>query len=107
MFVPPQLTKLNPTTITTPSTTLGGGILKITCSPYLSIQHRDAAVLNTARKNADSLFEVVVPVGGKVEVNIEAEGVGCLLGGTERGPNEFEMEERVKEEVIQTLDRVS
>lgn len=105
MSVHARLTKLNPTTLTTPSPRAGGSILKITCSPYLSIQNPDLATLKAARQNADGLFEVIVPVGGKVEVKIEAE-VGCLMG--DQGANlEFEVEEAVTEEVMKILDRVS
>lgn len=105
MSVPAQLTKLNPTTLTTPSPEHGGSILKITCSPYLSIQSQDLALLKTARQNADGLFEVIVPVGGKVEVNLKAE-VGCLM--RDQGAHlEFEVEEAVGEELIRALDRVS
>lgn len=105
---PLNLTRLNPTTITVPTGTPNGKILKVAISPHLLIQ---SPILESppvkARKDADALFEVIVPVGGRVEVDLGVEGVEDLENTTGRTWYEYEVEDAVRRLVKRLIELVS
>lgn len=104
------LTKLNPTTITVTSSTApdGGKTLKLSISPHLSVQ---SPVLDPpitkARKDVDALFEVLVPVGGRVEVKIEVDGLDHLRDTTARIWHDHEVEAAIMEQIKKLFEVVS
>ena len=78
--------------------------LKVSLTPHLAT-HRSSPLtpLTRVKKDADSLFEVLVPVGGKVEVDLEVDGVEGLTGCA----SEWEADGFVKEEWVKAFKRVS
>lgn len=98
--------KLNPTTfsIPAPPSSPTHSILKVVLTPHLTVNRLNSltSLNRNIRKDADALFEVLVPVGGRVEVNIEVEGVDGLTGYR----NEWEAGDGIKEKVINSFDRV-
>jgi hypothetical protein len=104
--------KLNPTTITVPRSypTSPPFALKLGLTPHLLIQDSlTSSASSRVRKDADAIFEVTVPVGGTIELEIEVdrEGLG-RVGGMEMSIiQEIELEEMIKEIIVNSLRRVS
>jgi hypothetical protein len=100
--------KLNPTTITIPrSLPSTSYALKLGLTPHLLIKE-SLTSSSGIKKNADTLFEVTVPVGGVIELEIEVdrEGLG-RVGGMEMSiMQEIELEEKIKYNVINSFRRV-
>ena len=100
--------KLNPTTITIPralpSTSYA---LKLGLTPHLLIKEPRISS-SGIKQNGDTLFEVTVPVGGVIELEIEVdrEGLG-RVGGMEMSIiQEIELEEMIKYNIITSFRRV-
>ena len=100
--------KLNPTTITIPrSLPSNCYALKLGLTPHLLIQEPLTSSCSI-RRNGDSLFEVTVPVGGAIELEMEVdrEGLG-RVGGMEMSiMQEIELEEMIKNNIINSFRRV-
>jgi hypothetical protein len=100
--------KLNPTTITIPrSLPSTSYALKLGLTPHLLIKEPITSS-SSIKKNADTLFEVTIPVGGVIELEIEVdrEGLG-RVGGMEMSIiQEIELEEMIKYNVINSFRRV-
>jgi hypothetical protein len=100
--------KLNPTTITIPrSLPSTSYALKLGLNPHLLIKE-SLTSSSGIKKNGDDLFEVTVPVGGVIELEIEVdrEGLG-RVGGMEMSiMQEIELEEILKDSIINSFRRV-
>lgn len=105
--------KLNPTTITIPPSNLSFPLLKLALTPHLTIQ--GSPLTDTAdfkkdlKKDADAVFEVIVPVGGviKVEVNIDRDALEKVGGAEMSIMEETDLEEVIKRKVLATFMTVS
>jgi hypothetical protein len=105
--------KLNPTTITIPPSNPSFPLLKLALTPHLTIQN--SPLTDTAnfkkdlKKDADAVFEVVVPVGGviKVEVNIDRDALEKVGGAEISIMEEMELEEVIKRKFLATFVTVS
>jgi len=100
--------KLNPTTITIPrSLPSSSYALKLGLTPHLLIQEPLTSSCSI-RRSGDTLFEVTVPVGGVIELEIEVdrEGLG-RIGGMEMSiMQEIELEETIKSNIMNSLRQV-
>jgi hypothetical protein len=100
--------RLNPTTITIPRSIPSSSYgLKLGLTPHLLIN--DPLTSSSGiKKNGDTLFEVMVPVGGVIELEVEVdrEGIG-RVGGMEMSIiQEIELEEMIKNNIINSFRRV-
>jgi hypothetical protein len=105
--------KLNPTTITIPPSNPSFPLLKLALTPHLTIQNSPlsdtANFKKDLKKDADAVFEVVVPVGGviKVEVNIDRDALEKVGGAEISIMEEMELEEVIKRKFLATFVTVS
>lgn len=105
--------KLNPTTITIPSSATTYPVLKLALTPHLIIQHsplsEPSSIKRDLKKDSDAAFEVTVPVGGVVEVEVDIDRDALeKIGGEEMTiMHEMELEEVIKKKVLATFTTVS
>jgi hypothetical protein len=101
--------KLRPTTITiTQPTNPSSHVLKLSFTPHLAIQSSSINNITPLKKDTDAIFEVVVPTGGCIdlEIGIEEDAIH-KVGGTEMSiSEELEMEEEIRERVIRAFKKV-
>jgi hypothetical protein len=100
--------KLNPTTITARSSPPSPYALKLGLIPHLLIQDPLTAC-SRYRKDTDGIFEVMVPVGGVIELEIEIdrEGLG-RVGGMEMSiTREIELEEMIRKCIVSSFQKVT
>ena len=102
--------KLNPTTITIPqsSSTCSPYPLKLALTPHL-LTEGSLNLPPIIKKEGDAVFEVMIPVGGSIEVEIETDRDGLeKVGGADMSiSEEIELEEVIKEKILSALRRVS
>lgn len=101
--------KLNPTTITIPrSLPSTSHALKLGLIPHLLIQ--DTLTSSSGiRGNGDAIFEVTVPVGGMIELEVEVDREGLArVGGMDMSLiQEIELEDMIKQIIMNSFRRVS
>jgi hypothetical protein len=99
---------LNPTTMTIPrSLPSTSYALKLGLTPHLLIKE-SLTSSSGIKKNGDDLFDVTVPVGGVIELEIEVdrEGLGRVGGMDMSIIQEIELEEMIKYNIINSFRRV-
>jgi len=98
--------KLNPTNINIRPLPSSQYALKLGLTPHLLTQ--DPITSGTIRKDGDSAFEVTVPVGGTIELEVEVDRDGLeRVGGREMSiTQEIDLEEMIKGTIINALRRV-
>jgi hypothetical protein len=104
----PKPIKLNPTTITIPQSSTGSLYpLKLALTPHLLIED-SFGLPSTIKKDGDAVFEVMVPVGGTVEVEIELDRDGLeKVGGADMSiSREMELEDLIKDKILSAVKRV-
>jgi len=103
-------TKLNSTTITIPqsSSTCSPYPLKLALTPHLLTEY-SLNLPPIIKKEGDAVFEVLIPVGGSIEVEIEIDRDGLeKIGGADMSiSEEIELEEVIKERIVSAFRRVS
>jgi hypothetical protein len=104
----PQPIKLNPTTITIPQSSTGSLYpLKLALTPHLLIED-SFGLPSTIKKDGDAVFEVMVAVGGTIEVEMEVDRDGLeKVGGADMSiSKEMELEEVIRDKIVSALRRV-
>ena len=98
--------KLNPTNINIRPLSHSRFGLKLGLTTHLLIE--DPILTWTIRKDGDSNFEVTVPVGGTIELEIEVDREGLeRVGGREMSIiQEIELEEMIREIIMNAFQRV-
>jgi len=98
--------KLNPTNINIRPLPSSQYALKLGLTPHLLTQ--DPITSGTIRKDGDSAFEVTVPVGGTIELEVEVDRDGLeRVGGREMSiTQEIELEGTIQEVIVNAFRRV-
>ena len=98
--------KLNPTNINIRPLPSSQYALKLGLTPHLLTQDPITSVC--IRKDGDSAFEVTVPVGGTIELEVEVDRVGLeRVGGREMSiTQEIELEGTIQEVIVNAFRRV-
>ena len=98
--------KLNPTNINIRPLPSSQYALKLGLTPHLLI--KDSIIFGNIRRDGDSAFEVTVPVGGTIELEVEVDRDGLeRVGGREMSiTQEIELEGTIQEVIVNAFRRV-